>query len=135
MVGRWRLRAGCVDGGRASDGVLDQVEDAVEVVGGHAGGHAAHEAVEDQAQEVREQRDGDVVADDPRSALALEEIGPAGKLPDGKPFPMVIEPWPGGRWYRDLGDNAGHLWGPVQVIKPPALARTAVSRNEQPSTR
>ena len=51
----------------------------------------------------------------------LEEIGPGGQMPDGKPFPMVIEPWPGGRWYRDLGDNAGHLWGHVQVIKPPAL--------------
>ena len=51
----------------------------------------------------------------------LEEIGPGGEMPDGKPFPMVIEPWPGGRWYRDLGDNAGHLWGHVQVIKPPTL--------------
>lgn len=51
----------------------------------------------------------------------LEELGPGGEMPDGKPFPMVIEPWPGGRWYRDLGNNAGHLWGHVQVIKPPAL--------------
>ncbi|WP_435008700.1 SRPBCC family protein [Tundrisphaera lichenicola] len=51
----------------------------------------------------------------------LEEVGPGGELPDGKPFPMVLEPWPGGRWYRDLGDNAGHLWGHVQVIKPPTL--------------
>jgi uncharacterized protein YndB with AHSA1/START domain len=51
----------------------------------------------------------------------LEQIGPGGQMPDGKPFPMVIEQWPGGRWYRDLGDNAGHLWGHVQVIKPPTL--------------
>jgi hypothetical protein len=51
----------------------------------------------------------------------LEEIGPDGEMPGGKPFPMVIEQWPGGRWYRDLGDNAGHLWGHVQVIKPPTL--------------
>jgi uncharacterized protein YndB with AHSA1/START domain len=51
----------------------------------------------------------------------LEEIGPAGEMPNGKPFPMVIEPWPGGRWYRDLGDKTGHLWGHVQVIKPPML--------------
>jgi hypothetical protein len=35
----------------------------------------------------------------------LEEIGPSGQMPDGKPFPMVIEQWPGGRWYRDLGNN------------------------------
>jgi hypothetical protein len=51
----------------------------------------------------------------------LEEIGPDGEIPGGKPFPMVIEQWPGGRWYRDLGDNAGHLWGHIQVIKPPTL--------------
>jgi hypothetical protein len=51
----------------------------------------------------------------------LAEIGPDGEMPGGKPFPMVIEQWPGGRWYRDLGNNSGHLWGHVQVIKPPAL--------------
>jgi hypothetical protein len=51
----------------------------------------------------------------------LEEIGPGGEMPDGRPFPMVVEPWPGGRWYRDLGNNSGHLWGHVQVIKPPTL--------------
>jgi hypothetical protein len=51
----------------------------------------------------------------------LDELGPEGQMPGGKPFPMKIETWPGGRWYRDLGDNAGHLWGYVQVIKPPTL--------------
>jgi uncharacterized protein YndB with AHSA1/START domain len=51
----------------------------------------------------------------------LDELGPEGTMPDGKPFPLKIEPWPGGRWYRDLGDNTGHLWGHVQVIKPPRL--------------
>jgi hypothetical protein len=54
-------------------------------------------------------------------AAVLEELGPAGAMPDGTPLPRVLEPWPGGRWYRDLGANAGHLWGHVQVIKPPAL--------------
>jgi hypothetical protein len=51
----------------------------------------------------------------------LEEIGPGGEMPNGKPLVMVIEPWPGGRWFRDLGGNSGHLWGHVQVIKPPTL--------------
>jgi hypothetical protein len=51
----------------------------------------------------------------------LDQLGPEGEMPGGKPFPMKFEPWPGGRWYRDLGDNAGHLWGHVQVIKPPTL--------------
>jgi uncharacterized protein YndB with AHSA1/START domain len=51
----------------------------------------------------------------------LDQLGPEGQMPGGKPFPMKIEPWPGGRWYRDLGNNSGHLWGHVQVIKPPTL--------------
>jgi hypothetical protein len=51
----------------------------------------------------------------------LEQIGPENSTPDGKPMPMKIEPWPGGRWYRDLGDNNGHLWGHVQAIKRPTL--------------
>src|SRR3954451_15373125 len=52
----------------------------------------------------------------------LEEMGPGGVIPpEGKPFPMTLEAWPGGRWFRDLGNNAGHFWGNVQVIKPPAL--------------
>lgn len=55
----------------------------------------------------------------------LEELGPGSVLPDGKPFPMKLEPWPGGRWYRDLGEAGGHkyghLWGHVQVIKAPTL--------------
>ena len=51
----------------------------------------------------------------------LEQLGPGSEMSDGRPFPMKLEPWPGGRWYRDLGDNAGHLWGHVQVIKPPTL--------------
>jgi uncharacterized protein YndB with AHSA1/START domain len=51
----------------------------------------------------------------------LEQIGPANMTPEGKPLPFKIEPWPGGRWYRDLGDNNGHLWGHVQAIKRPTL--------------
>ena len=51
----------------------------------------------------------------------LDELGPEGRMPDGKTLSLKIEPWPGGRWYRDLGNNAGHLWGHVQVIKPPTL--------------
>jgi uncharacterized protein YndB with AHSA1/START domain len=34
---------------------------------------------------------------------------------------LKLEPWVGGRWFRDLGNNTGHLWGHVQVIKPPKL--------------
>jgi uncharacterized protein YndB with AHSA1/START domain len=51
----------------------------------------------------------------------IDVLGPAGEIPGGTPFPMKIEAWPGGRWFRDLGDNAGHLWGHVQALKPPTL--------------
>jgi uncharacterized protein YndB with AHSA1/START domain len=51
----------------------------------------------------------------------LEQIGPANQTPDGKPLPMTIEPRPGGRWFRDLGQNNGHFWGLVQAIKRPTL--------------
>jgi uncharacterized protein YndB with AHSA1/START domain len=51
----------------------------------------------------------------------LEQMGPANETRDGTPLPMKIEPWPGGRWYRDLGGDNGHFWGHVQAIKRPTL--------------
>ena len=54
-------------------------------------------------------------------AALLEELGPATQMPDGTSMHMKIEPWPGGRWFRDLGDNNGHYWGTVQAIKRPTL--------------
>jgi hypothetical protein len=54
-------------------------------------------------------------------AALLEELGPASKDGEGRPMNMKIEAWPGGRWYRDLGDGNGHCWGHVQAIKKPTL--------------
>ena len=54
-------------------------------------------------------------------AAMLDELGPDAQLMDGTSYPFRLEAWPGGRWYRDLGNNTGHLWGQVQVIKPPIL--------------
>jgi hypothetical protein len=54
-------------------------------------------------------------------ASLLKEMGPLNQTPDGTPLPMVIEARVGGRWYRDLGGDSGHLWGFVQSIKRPAL--------------
>jgi hypothetical protein len=51
----------------------------------------------------------------------LEELGKAHAVDGDKPMPMKLEAWPGGRWYRDLGDDNGHLWGHVQAIKRPTL--------------
>jgi uncharacterized protein YndB with AHSA1/START domain len=54
-------------------------------------------------------------------AAVLEQMGPYNEAGAGNPMPMKIEPWPGGRWYRDLGGDNGHLWGHVQAIKRPTL--------------
>lgn len=55
----------------------------------------------------------------------LEQLGPGNETPDGKSLSMKIEPWPGGRWYRDLGNDNGHFWAHVQAIKRPALLEFA----------
>jgi hypothetical protein len=58
-------------------------------------------------------------------AALLDQLGPYNEKPDGSPIPMHLEPWPGGRWYRDLGDGNGHFWAHVQAIKRPTLIELA----------
>jgi uncharacterized protein YndB with AHSA1/START domain len=54
-------------------------------------------------------------------AALLDQVGPLNETPEGVSLKMKLEPWPGGRWFRDLGDNNGHFWGVVQAIKRPTL--------------
>jgi hypothetical protein len=54
-------------------------------------------------------------------AALLEQLGPYNSGADDRPMPMKLEAWPGGRWFRDLGDGSGHFWGHVQAIKRPTL--------------
>jgi uncharacterized protein YndB with AHSA1/START domain len=54
-------------------------------------------------------------------AALLEQLGPRNERGSGDPMPMKLEAWPGGRWFRDLGENNGHFWGHVQAIKRPTL--------------
>jgi|SRR5271168_765493 len=54
-------------------------------------------------------------------AALLEQLGPGNETPDHQPMPLKLEAWPGGRWYRDLGDGNGHFWANVQAIKRPTL--------------
>jgi hypothetical protein len=54
-------------------------------------------------------------------AALLEQLGPGNEVSDGRAMPMVLEAWPGGRWYRDLGADNGHFWAQVQAIKRPTL--------------
>jgi Activator of Hsp90 ATPase homolog 1-like protein len=58
-------------------------------------------------------------------ASLLEQLGPANEGQNGMPMPMKLEARPGGRWYRDLGDDNGHFWGVVQAIKKPTLLEIA----------
>jgi uncharacterized protein YndB with AHSA1/START domain len=51
----------------------------------------------------------------------LVQMGPENEAPDGTPLSMTLEAHPGGRWFRDLGGNNGHLWGFVQAIRRPTL--------------
>jgi uncharacterized protein YndB with AHSA1/START domain len=51
----------------------------------------------------------------------VAHLGRLNETPDGRPLAMILETRPGGRWYRDLGGDNGHLWGYVQSIKRPAL--------------
>ena len=53
--------------------------------------------------------------------VLIRRLSEDNSTPDNKAMPMVLEEWPGGRWFRDLGAGQGHLWGFVQVIKPPNL--------------
>ena len=54
-------------------------------------------------------------------AALLEQLGPGNEHPDGTPMPMKLEAFPGGRWFRDLGDGNGHYWATVQAIKKDTL--------------
>jgi|SRR5271167_3374876 len=54
-------------------------------------------------------------------AAVLDQVGPLNQTPEGVDLKMKVEAWPGGRWYRDLGDGNGHFWGNVQAIKRPTL--------------
>ncbi|MDQ2833860.1 MAG: SRPBCC domain-containing protein [Acidobacteriota bacterium] len=51
----------------------------------------------------------------------LEQMGPHNETPNGESLQMKLEAWPGGRWFRDLGNDTGHFWGLVQAIKAPTL--------------
>ncbi len=58
-------------------------------------------------------------------AALLEQLGPLQETPEGRNLSMKLEPWPGGRWFRDLGANDGHFWASVQAIKRPTLLELA----------
>jgi uncharacterized protein YndB with AHSA1/START domain len=51
----------------------------------------------------------------------LAQLGPENVGEGDRPMAMKLEARPGGRWYRDLGDDNGHFWGHVQAIKRPTL--------------
>ncbi len=76
--------------------------------------------IEDMTLVVTEEIRIDASVEDSFVAL-LEQMVPHNEGPDGTPMPMTLEDRPGGRWFRDLGGDNGHLWGHVQAIKRPTL--------------
>src|ERR1700733_6017799 len=54
-------------------------------------------------------------------AAVLHRLGKGNTNPEGQSLQLLLEAKPGGRWYRDRGNGMGHLWGFVQVLKPPTL--------------
>lgn len=77
-------------------------------------------AVEDLTLLVEQEIHVNASLEDTFAAL-LEQLGPYSEGGEGRPMPMVLEAWPGGRWYRDLGGDNGHYWAHVQAIKRPTL--------------
>jgi hypothetical protein len=51
----------------------------------------------------------------------LHRFGKGNTGPNGESLNLELEPFAGGRWYRDRGEGIQHLWGHVQVIKAPTL--------------
>ncbi|GAC1632957.1 MAG: hypothetical protein NVS9B14_06930 [Candidatus Acidiferrum sp.] len=80
---------------------------------------ASQITIEDLTLSIKEEIHVRASIDKTFSAL-LEQLGPLNTTPE-KPMPMILEAWPGGRWYRDLGDGNGHFWANVQAIKRPTL--------------
>lgn len=54
-------------------------------------------------------------------AALLDQMGTMFTNLEGQSLQLKLEDWPGGRWYRDLGNGNGHYWGTVQAIKKPTL--------------
>lgn len=51
----------------------------------------------------------------------LYRFGEGNTGPDGNSLNLILEEWAGGRWFRDRGQGIQHLWGHVQVLRPPTL--------------
>jgi hypothetical protein len=51
----------------------------------------------------------------------LHRLGEGNVTHEGESLNMILEEWAGGRWFRDRGQGIQHLWGHLQVIKPPVL--------------
>jgi len=76
--------------------------------------------LEDLTLNVEQHLDVPAAIEDAFKAV-LYRFGQGNVNPNGESMQMVLEEWPGGRWFRDRGNGVGHLWGHVQVIKPPQL--------------
>jgi len=76
--------------------------------------------IEDLTLDVEESVEINGAAEDVFKSV-LYRFGEGNVRPDGESLQLQIEPWAGGRWFRDRGEGIQHLWGHVQAIKPGVL--------------
>ena len=86
--------------------------------------NASMTAIEDLTLNVEQEIHVRASLEDTFAAL-LEQLSSENEGAEGRPMQMKLEAWPGGRWYRDLGGDNGHLWAHVQAIKRPTLLEFA----------
>ena len=76
--------------------------------------------LEDLTLDIEESVEINGAADDVFKTV-LYRFGEGNVRPDGESLQLQIEPFAGGRWFRDRGEGVQHLWGHVQAIKPGEL--------------
>jgi len=76
--------------------------------------------LEDMILDIEQNIEIDGTIDDVFKSV-VNRLGKGNIHPNGESMQMELEEFAGGRWYRDRGEGVQHLWGHVQVIKPPTL--------------
>jgi hypothetical protein len=76
--------------------------------------------IEDMTLDVEQHIDVQGSIDDVFKSV-VHRLGEGNMHPNGESMQMKLEEFAGGRWFRDRGEGIQHLWGHVQVIKPPML--------------
>ncbi len=75
---------------------------------------------ETQMQDMTLDFDQEITVNAPLEATfeaMIHQLADGHQTPAGTDMGLRLERRPGGRWYRDLGTDSGHLWGHVQSYR------------------